>query len=176
MRFFVGAVFVGAFGCCLGPSEQPPAPVPAAGPSPLEQMVGGQVDPGAPPAASPTSPPSPGTPPAPTPAAPPSSPSAPASAACVHARADRDALRAQLADLRLTVGGESGRRVEQAGQAMGACNNDPACLRDSKARTARIAAYDAAKAAYDADVRRLTEAEAGLYTRDQAVAAACGEP
>lgn len=178
MRFFVGAVLAGAFGCCLGPGADPEPTT--RGPSPLEQMVAAETAPtpgNAPPSANP--------PPASLAVPPPAAPSSPTSAspssptpspACAQARADRDALRDRLADLRMTVGGESGRRVEQTGQAMGACNQDPACLRDTKARTARIAAYDAAKAAYDADVRRLSEAEAGLYGADQAVAAVCGEP
>jgi hypothetical protein len=76
----------------------------------------------------------------------------------------------------MTLGGASAQRVDAAGQAMGACNADPACLRDGKARLARMEAYDRAKAALDAETRQLAEAEVGLYEADRAVTTACGAP
>lgn len=200
MRFLVCVMALGVLGCCFGPSvEAPPSPAVApAAPSPLSQALEGLVaptDPAAPPPAGAPTAPDAGVaaPPAAPPAAsaptetttpgfgapPPASAPVPASTsspACAEATAARDAVRARLAELRLSIGAETSARLEAAGQAMIACDSDPACVRDGKARLARIEAYDRAKAAHEAERTRLAEAEVGLYDADRAVTAACGTP
>jgi len=76
----------------------------------------------------------------------------------------------------MTLGQATSARLEETGQAMMACNADPVCLRDGKARMASVEAYDRAKAAHEGETRRLAEAEVGLYEADKRVAAACGAP
>ncbi len=98
------------------------------------------------------------------------------SPACAEARAARETVRAQLAELRMTLGAATSARLEAAGQAMMACNADTACLGNGKERVARIDAYDRAKAAHEGETRRLAEAEVGLFEADRRVAAACGAP
>ena len=196
MRWFVGVVVVGALGCCLG-GEDPPAPVappPPAAASPLSQALGEMGVVGDPNAAAVTTGDAPAAPiaPAAAPIAPAAAPIAPAGAstpaaapiapagastpACADARAARDQVRADVAQLRLSLGAETSARLDAANRALLACNADPACIGDGRARVARAEAYAAAKAAHAAESTRLAEAEVGIFHADQAVAAACGAP
>ncbi|MFN7145220.1 MAG: hypothetical protein ACK4YP_15710 [Myxococcota bacterium] len=151
----------------------PPAPDATAAPS--ASSLPDAAAPGmasVPPGAMATTAPGYGAPPSTTAAA----PTTPSSPACAEATAARDAVRARLAELRLSLGAETSARLEAAGQAMIACDADPACVRDGKARLARIEAYDRAKAAHEAERTRLAREEVGLYDADRAVLAACGAP
>jgi hypothetical protein len=133
------------------------------------------VAPTPPPTAPPPTAPPPTAPPTGTPP-PPSAPStAPDSPACADARAAKKAVNDDLAALRMTVGAETSQRLESAGQAMQQCTTDMGCMRDAKVRTAKIEAYDRAKAAHDAELARLATAELGLYEADRAIRAACGQ-
>jgi hypothetical protein len=176
MRWFVGVVVVGALGCCLG-GEDPPAPVappPPAAASPLSQALGEMGVVGDPNAAAVTTGDAPAAPIAP--AAAPIAPAGASTPACADARAARDQVRADVAQLRLSLGAETSARLDAANRALLACNADPACIGDGRARVARAEAYAAAKAAHAAESTRLAEAEVGIFHADQAVAAACGAP
>jgi hypothetical protein len=186
MRLVSSVFALAVLGCCFGPSvEAPPAPAPVA-PSPLSQALQGMgaadapIPPPAPVAAIDT--PAPAAVPAAVPVAVPATPPAPASPgaalspACADAQAAREAIRAELRDLRLTLGGDSTARVEAAGAAMMVCNTDPDCVRDPKLRMAKVEVYDRAKAVLAAETTRLAEAEVGLYGADQRVVGACGAP
>ena len=180
MRLFAAAVVLGALGCCLGPTTEPPPPAQVSTPSPLSQALQGMENAGASgvpsTAAIPTQPPA--APPA-TPAGAPPPPAVPAatpdSPACADARAAKKAVNDDLVALRMTVGAETAQRLESAGQAMQQCTTDMGCMRDAKVRTAKIEAYDRAKAAHDAELARLATAELGLYEADRAIRAACGQ-
>lgn len=195
MRLVSSVFALAVLGCCFGPSvESPPSPAPVA-PSPLSQALQGMgaAEPTVSPATTPSVPP-PSAPVAAAPAAataapvavsaalpvpaspPPPSTGAAASPACAEAQAAREAVRAELRELRLTLGGDSSVRVEATGAAMAACNRDPDCLRDVKTRLAKVDAYDRAKATLAAETARLAAAEVGLYDADQRVVAACGAP
>lgn len=183
MRLFVAAVFFGALGCCLGPTTETPAPPPPSTSSPLSQALHDLGEAGAG-AATNTQPvttsstPTPPTTPLPAGSEPltgPPSPLAPDSPACTEARAAKKAVNDDLVQLRLTIGAETGQRVEQAAAAMKACTEDMACMRDPKARIAKMEAYDRAKAAHDGETQRLATAELGLFEADKAVRAACGQ-
>lgn len=96
--------------------------------------------------------------------------------ACAAAESAREALRAELRELRLTLGGEASLQMEATGAEMIACNRDPSCLGDVKARIAKAEAYDRAKVWLQSETARLAQAEVGLYEADRRVIAACGAP
>jgi hypothetical protein len=190
MRLVSSLFALAVLGCCFGPSvEAPPAPAPEA-PSPLSQALSGMgvaptdpaaaaPDPAAVPAAAPADPAAVApvdTPVAPPTAPPTAAPTAVSSPACAAAQADREVLRTQLRELRLTLGAETGPRLEAASAQMAACDRDIECLKDAKIRMARIVAYDNAKGAQLAESNRLAQAELGAYDADQRVLAACGTP
>jgi hypothetical protein len=96
------------------------------------------------------------------------------SAECQTARDAREAERARIADLRLTLGVEPARRFDAATASQQACLSDPECAQDGKRLVERFEAVKAAEDALGAEQRRLAEEELGLYRADQAVQAACG--
>ncbi len=195
MRLVSSLFALAVLGCCFGPSaEAPPVAPPAPeAPSPLSQALSGMgvapTEPSVAPAqpAAPGEPavaPAPGSPPPsvvdapapPPPAAPPPSAAGTQSPACAAAQADREVVRAQLREMRLTLGAETGPRLEAAKAQMATCDRDIECLKDPKIRMARITAYDNATGAQLAESNRLAQAELGSYDADQRVVAACGAP
>jgi hypothetical protein len=96
------------------------------------------------------------------------------SAECQTAQDTREAERARIAELRLTLGVEPARRFDAATAAQQACLSDPECAQDGKRLVERFEAVKAAEEALGAEQRRLAEEELGLYRADRAVQAACG--
>lgn len=176
MRLVSSVFALAVLGCCFGPSVDAPPAAPVA-PSPLSQALQGMGTDDAAVAMPPSQAPAllPASPPPPPAASQPASIDGPAPA-CADAQAGREGVRAELRELRLTLGGESTARLEAAAVAMAACNRDADCLRDVPARAARYEAHERAKNAQAAEINRLAHAEVGLYEADQRVILACGAP